>query len=202
MPLGNRPRWAGFGLLLFALLPGCALLQKPPAPTPSTDAVRQALYALKTWSMEGRIGAQTREDAWQANLHWEHDPAQDRLRISGPFSQGTVSIVLQKDLILINEGQGVAQLSRDPETALRERLGFNVPLASLRHWILGLPDPGQQYLPMPMGDGSISGFRQLGWTVSLDQFISVGAHSVPRKLRAQGSGVKLKIIADHWEIEG
>lgn len=189
-------------LLALALLPGCAVFRGESTPVPRSDVARESLYALKVWRMDGRIGVQTAHDAWQANLYWEHDPNQDRLRISGPLSQGMVSIVLQKDLIYINEGNGVTQLSRDPDAALRERLGFTVPLSSLRSWILGVPDPAQGYVPLSAGEGTPGGFRQSGWVVSLDQLMSAGSHSVPRKLRVQGLGIKLKIIADTWEIKG
>lgn len=182
----------GVPLLMVALLPGCALFRETPVP----PASEQALYALKAWSMDGRIGVQTAEDAWQANLFWEHEDHQDRLRISGPLSQGMVSIILQKDLIYINEGNGVTRLSRDPDALLRERLGFVVPLSSLRYWILGVPDPAFGYTAIP------NGFQQADWKIEADRHTSAGNQSMPQKLRVQGSGVKLKIIADHWEIKG
>ncbi|SMF94075.1 outer membrane lipoprotein LolB [Methylomagnum ishizawai] len=199
----SNKRW-GAALLLAALmvLPGCAWFRGTGTPAPAVEADRAALYALKAWRMDGRIGIQTAHDAWQANLFWEHEPAQDRLRISGPLSQGMISIVLQKDLIYINEGNGVTQLSRDPDAALRERLGFAVPLSSLRSWILGIPDPGLESTPLPAEAGAVGGFRQSGWTIHLDQYMEANGHPLPRKFRIQGSGVKLKIVADTWEIKG
>lgn len=181
-----------------ALLVGCASVRKEP---PAVPAVEKALYSFTAWRMEGRIGVQTGEDAWQANLFWEHDAAQDRLRVSGPLSQGMVSIVLQKDLIYINEGNGVTELSRDPEAMLKERLGFAVPLSSLRYWILGAPDPGSPHTPFHAGDGSSQGFRQSGWTIRLEHFMTVQERMLPQKMVVQGSGVKLKIVADSWEIK-
>jgi outer membrane lipoprotein LolB len=190
-------------IALMATLPGCALFRSEGVvQAPMLSAAKQSLYALKTWRMEGRIGVQTAEDAWQANLFWEHDPHQDRLRVSGPLSQGMISIVLQKDLIYIDEGDGATQLSRDPDALLRDRLGFAVPLSSLRYWILGVPDSGQAYTPVYGGDGALSGFRQAGWAIRMDRFMNVGNHVVPQKMQVQGSGVKLKIIADTWDIKG
>lgn len=192
----------GVPLLMVALLPGCALFREANPLPPVSSAAKQALYTLQSWRMDGRIGVQTTADAWQANLFWEHDPDQDRLRITGPLSQGMVSIVLQKDLIYINEGHGETRLSRDPDALLRERLGFAVPLSSLRYWMLGVPDPALAYTPVRGETGGPEGFQQSGWAVQLDRYMDAGSHAVPQKLRVQGSGVKLKIIADHWEIKG
>ena len=169
---------------------------------PLSDAGRQSLYAIKSWRLEGRIGVQTSADAWQANLLWDHDPAQDRLRISGPLSQGLVSIVVQKDLIFINEGDGVAELSRTPEASLRERLGFSVPLSSLRYWIMGVPDPERTYTSLPTGEPAMSGFQQAGWTIRIERRGAVGNWVLPQKMRAEGAGVKLKIVTDDWKIQG
>ena len=41
--------------------------------------------SIKSWQMDGRIGVQAQSSAWQANLVWDHEESQDRLRISGPY---------------------------------------------------------------------------------------------------------------------
>jgi outer membrane lipoprotein LolB len=191
-----------FVLPLLATLFGCASVRQGSVRPEAETATRQALYALESWRMEGRLGVQTSSDAWQASLFWEHEPAQDRLRVSGPLSQGMVSIVVQKDLILINEGNGVTHTSRDPDALLRERLGFVVPLASLRYWILGVPDPAQSAVPLPAVSGASSGFEQAGWLVRVERSRDLENRKLPQKLQVQGHGVKLKIVSDIWEIRG
>jgi outer membrane lipoprotein LolB len=195
-------RWV-IPLALMAWLPGCALLRTETVAPPVPENA-QALYALKAWRLEGRIGVRTAEDAWQANLFWEHEAAQDRLRISGPLSQGMVSIVVQKDLLYINEGNGVTKLSRDPDAELRERLGFAVPLASLRYWMLGVPDPALPHRPLPASEGRAAGFWQAGWSVRVDGFTQLDNRALPQKLRVESDdvSVKLKIVADTWNIGG
>lgn len=188
-------------LIFSTLLSACALFRQENDRVALTG-VQQSLYTLKSWRMDGRIGVKTDARAWQANLFWEHDSVQDRVRVSGPFSQGLLSIVIQKDLILINMGDGRTELSHDPEVLLRENLGFFVPLSSLRYWILGIPDPGLPYTSVYGNDGSWGGFQQLGWSIVLDQRLDIGARILPKRMFVQGSGVRLKIIADNWDIEG
>lgn len=151
--------------------------------------------------MDGRIAVQSGEKAWQANLFWEHEPQQDRLRLSGPWSQGLVSIVLQKDLIYVNEGGGVTALSKDPDAMLREKLGFVVPLKSLRYWVLGRPDPGLSNRPgVAHAPDEGSAFEQSGWQIQVQNTSQVDGWLLPQKLVAQGAGVKLKIVTDQWVI--
>jgi len=179
-------------------LEGCSLL----ATTTGAPPREQALYDLKSWRMEGRIGVKTPDEGWTANLFWEHEGRQDRLRISGPFSQGMLSIIVQDDLIHINEGNGVEQTSRDPDALLRERLGFSVPLRSLRYWVTGVPSPDAEYVPVSGGaSGSARGFRQQGWSLAYEQFLKVGALTLPQRATIRGNDVRLKLIADSWVIK-
>jgi len=194
-----------FRLLCFSFLVaglnGCALLSKEPV-APSVSAAQQRLYGLDSWRLEGRVGVQTSKDAWQANLFWEHDGHQDRLRISGPFSQGAVSIILQNDLIYINEGNGVVESSRDPDAMLKARLGFAVPLNSLRYWVMGVPSPEAEHTAERGPSGAIRGFRQSGWLLQFDRFVHVRDLVLPKKMMIQGDDVKLKLFADEWVIKG
>lgn len=178
---------------------GCTWLSKQPL-APNAPAAQQKLYGLASWRLEGRVGVQTRKDAWQANLFWEHEGHQDRLRISGPFSQGAVSIILQDDLIYINEGNGVVESSRNPDAMLKARLGFAVPLSSLRYWVLGVPSPEAQHTVER--DSSGTGFRQSGWLLRFDRFVNVRDLVLPKKMMIQGDEVKLKLFADEWVIKG
>lgn len=187
---------------MVASLAGCAVFEKEPPRPAFGSKVEEKNYDLKAWRLEGRIGVQTANDAWQANLFWEHDADQDRLRVSGPFSQGMVSIILQKDLIYINEGGGVTELSRDPDAMLKERLGFAVPLSSLRYWIVGLPDPNHTHMPVYGESGSLLGFRQAGWTLRFQSYTTVEDRVMPQKMAIQGGDVKLKLVADNWRIKG
>lgn len=169
-----------------------------PAPEPQRAA---SPSEIKVWKLEGRIAVKTQDDGWTANLVWEHDPLQDRLRISGPFSQGLLSIVVQDDLIHVNEGNGVEQTSREPDALLRERLGFSVPLRSLRYWVTGVPAPDTEYAQLPGEAGVISRFSQQGWNLAYEKFSRVGGYHLPQKATINGHDVRLKLIADDWLIK-
>ena len=88
-------------------------------------------------------------------------------------------------------------MSRNPDAMLRQRLGFAIPLTSLRYWILGVSDPEKKSVSLATG-----GFKQAGWEVASDKLTMVDGWMLPQKLRVQGAGVKLKILADSWDIKG
>jgi outer membrane lipoprotein LolB len=187
-------------LLLLALLSASACAVRFPimigeekAP-PATGGCR--VCVVDVWTLDGRVAVQTAQDGWSANLHWEHDRAQDRVRISGPFSQGAVSVVLQGDLIYINEGNGKTEVSRDPDTALRERVGFPVPLRSLRYWLLGVPAQHTDTAAVTTGEG----FVQQGWTLNYSGAYQADGFTLPARMVANNEHAKLKLVVDSWGV--
>jgi outer membrane lipoprotein LolB len=195
-------RWAGVrdlisGLLVVAVLAGCAP-QLPPLV--ATEAARARLMALAHWRMVGRIGVQTAAEGFQASVRWEHEKAQDRVQVSGPFNQGAVSIVLQDDLILIRDDRGEVRTSRDAAGLLRKELGFPVPLANLRYWVIGVPEPLRTGVPRYDAAGLLRELTQDGWSLAYEQFVPVNDLVLPQKLSARGDDMKLKLVVDDWEI--
>lgn len=185
-------------MLLLLLLGACAGVKVLPT---AGIAGRDELYALSHWRLEGRIAVQTPDDAFQANLFWEHEKQQERLQVSGPFSQGVLSIVLQDDLIFIRDSSGNTKSSRNVPELLRQELGFAVPLSSLRYWALGVSDPaaapGQASVDQA---GQLRQLRQNGWRLDFQKFVSVGDYLLPQKLAAQRDDLRLKLFIDDWVI--
>lgn len=186
--------------LIFASLTGCAPFIGGSV-SPHLTEVQQQLYQVKTWKLEGRIAVKAGNEGWNANLFWEHENGQDRLRISGPFSQGAVSIIVQTDLVYINEGNGVTSSSRDPDALLKAKLGFTVPLRSLRFWVLGLPAPETGYHAELDATGGLKGFEQQAWTLDFERFQTVGSDVLPQKMTIEGNAMRLKLVVDEWVLK-
>lgn len=190
--------FACWTLIAFGLS-GCASWQEKSVTPPSLQA-RQMLYDLNAWTLEGRIAAKTGNEGWNANLSWEHLADEERVRLSGPFNQGAVSIVLGKDQISISEADGSTTRSDNPDELLKTRLGFAVPLRSLRFWVLGLPAQNSAYTTESDAAGGLLGFEQEGWTLRYDSFESVKNFVLPRKMTIRGNDASLKLIADEWVV--
>lgn len=192
---GGGLRWPALALLAIAALAGCTTTPKQLSGG-DFDTEQARLTALPYWKAEGRMGIQANGQAWNANLFWEHERSQDRLRLSGPFNQGVVSIILQDDLILINEGNGVTETTQDIDAALTKRLGFTVPVTSLRYWMLGIPAPQGEFTRND--SGTVRQLVQQGWIMDFDRYTPLAGSQVPAKSTIRGQGVKLKLVVDNW----
>jgi outer membrane lipoprotein LolB len=165
----------------------------------TTDA-QARLLGLEHWRMVGRIGVQTSSEGFHASIRWEHEKAQDRVQVSGPLSQGGVSIILQEDLILIRDNRGDVKTSRDAAGLVRQELGFAVPLARLHYWVICVPRPARDAVPRYDSAGLLRELKQEGWSLAYEQFVSAQGVVLPQKLSAQGDEMKLKLVVDEWEI--
>lgn len=158
--------------------------------------------SLPHWVMEGRIALRSGADGWQANVYWEHDGPQEKLRLSGPLNQGLVSMIIQSDLLYLNEGEGKVTIAHDPDSLLRERLGYTLPLKAMHYWILGRPVPeAPKSATVVSPEGQLQSLQQDGWVLAFEKYAPVaGGYQLPHKLSAEGHDVRLKWVLDEWHI--
>ena len=79
-------------------------------------------------------------------------------------------------------------------------LGFEPPLASLRYWLLGMPDPADA-----VGTESVDGARlvhlqQGDWQVDYDEYLRSGTQWLPRRVSIQRGALRLKLRVSSWQL--
>lgn len=175
------------------LLTACSTV--PIAPTESySKSARSQLYALQHWSFEGRLALSAKKDSWSASMVWQHDADNEQIKLSGPLGQGATVIRLTPEQVVIDRGGQNVQTSTNPEQFITQQLGMAVPIHSLRHWVVGLPEPGQAFFE------TTTGFKQGQWLVTYKEMQSVGKQRMPQKIIVMNDQVRLKVIIDQWDI--
>ena len=187
---GNKTKWVGLWCLVAALT-GCST-----APVgheiPYSKHAREYLYNLERWTFEGRLALTGKNDSWSASINWGHRPDDEKIKLSGPWGQGTTIIQLTGESVTIDRGDGQAQSSMHPEQFINQQLGMFVPVHSLRYWVVGLPEPTSAFVE------TASGFKQAGWLIDYKQMQPVNDQFMPRKITITNEQVKLKLIIDQW----
>ncbi|MGR8935684.1 MAG: lipoprotein insertase outer membrane protein LolB [Gammaproteobacteria bacterium] len=157
-------------------------------------AKRLSFYALDPWEFEGRLALQSASGSETPGISWRHHGDEDKLRLFGPLGQGAVAIRIRGNHIEIDRGDGEVDVSDRPNELIEARVGFAVPLAALRYWVLGLPEAGQYY------EADSEGFRQAGWVVHYPQWMYVQGREMPYKITVRNEGLKLKLVIDQWVL--
>jgi len=192
-------------ILLFILLPavfvlsGCATRGGLSLPDMADWETRKAvLTEADEWEFTGRIGVNAGDEGFNGKLFWRQDGAVFRARISGPLGVGTVFINGVGRQLTVTDQAGVATRLNDAEAELRQMYGWTIPVASLRYWALGIPDPADPARTSFGDDGQLVQILQSHWQVDYGPYRDGAGQSMPRRLTAVSGDVKVRLIVDDW----
>lgn len=189
----------GLALLLLA---GCSITPPRPQPLDNQQAWqqhRQKLATLHDWRLSGRLGIQTGHEGWHLSLDWQQHNGDYTIRITAPLGQG--SLLLKGDAagVILETSDGESVSAQDPTLLLYQQLGWKVPVASLRYWVLGLPAPGAAVETVDEY-GRLSHLQQSGWEIEfLDYEIQQGVE-LPGRVFINNHQAKVRLVIGEWQF--
>ncbi len=197
---------ASFAVAAVMLLAGCRTLPPQPVLGPGADAPwaaqRAGLEKLDRFGLTGRVAVAANGEGFSANLRYERQPERTDLALDGPMGIGGVRVAIAGDDLRIETSSGKQLDGAAAREELEQRLGFALPLAELRWWVLGIPAPGDAQLDEDSGSGEIRGFTQNGWRVSIDSRAPGLGFALPRRLTAERATAeipaRMKLLVEQW----
>jgi outer membrane lipoprotein LolB len=185
------------------LLAGCKTVPPAVVAGPGADAPwpeqRAALEKLDRYGLNGRVAVAANGQGFSAGLRYEQLPRGSNLALDGPLGIGGIRVVLDGQDVEVATSRGEKLDGEAARAELERRLGFALPLAELRWWLLGIPAPGEASLNQDDGSGEIRGFTQSGWQVSIDTRAPGLGFALPRRLTAEREGTRLKLLVERWQ---
>jgi outer membrane lipoprotein LolB len=87
---------------------------------------------------------------------------------------------------------------------IERRLGVALPVASVRYWALGVPDPQLEVQAVEIANQRLNSLQQQGWSIRYLDYAPVpGANfELPRRLQLESSQVQVRMFIDSWESLG
>ena len=111
---------------------------------------------------------------------------------------GTVRIEGDSGAVVLTDKDGSQTELRDAETELRWRYGWTIPVASLRYWALGIPDPALPGVTEVDDAGLLSRLEQSGWIVEISRYREDAGQQMPRILTATNPETRVRMVIDRW----
>lgn len=192
---------AAAALALTLALLGCTTAPtRPPAADPERvwQERRAALAELDRWRLTGRIAIQTEGEGWHATLHWRQQQSRYDIRLIGPLGQGSVRLTGSPGRVVLRTEDGVSEAA-DPDWLLRRNLGWRVPVAALRYWVLGLPAPG------PAADrtldpyGRLARLEQADWTIEFQEYERRNGYELPSRIAVRNHRARVRLVVGRWQ---
>jgi outer membrane lipoprotein LolB len=182
------------------LLAACRTAPVPAPAAPPWETRRPELQSREHFGLKGRVGVAAGSQGFNARLRWTQDGDRARLALEGPLGAGAVHVDAAGGDLDIVTANGAHLTSDAAHAELDARLGFDPPLASLRYWILGVPNPGLAAAETldPVRQ-RLTRLEQDGWRIDYDGYVAVGGEWLPARLRLERADVRVKLLVDDWQ---
>jgi len=189
------------GAAALAVLAGCRTLPPAPPPGASWETRRPQLQSLEHFQLHGRVAVAAGGEGFNASLLWTQNGMRSEVTLGGPLGVGGAQLTATGDELTVVTSRGEHIESAAAHAELAARLGFDPPLASLRYWVLGVPDPTQPATEsLDPAQQRLSGLTQGGWHVEYQSYESAGDGALPARLTLQREAVRVRLLVDGWQI--
>ncbi|MCZ6871337.1 MAG: lipoprotein insertase outer membrane protein LolB [Gammaproteobacteria bacterium] len=183
---------------------GC---QVTPTTPPRSELVKMNLAhvadvgSLTRWSLIGKFGVRQPDSGTSFGIVWDQDGSDYEIRVRGPMGQSAALLRGNEHRVTIERAGEPTLTGNDVQALLREALGWEVPVNTLRFWIRGLPDPALEVESASYLDtGWFAELVQLEWHVKFSRYRAIEAFSLPGRVRASRDGVTLTLVVTRWNV--
>jgi outer membrane lipoprotein LolB len=182
------------------LLVGCPSMPQRPAVEPqSWDARRVELQARETFGIAGRVAVAAGKEGFNARLRWNQNGPVSQVALDGPFGAGGLRLTSDGTQLVLENARG-ERLDADAARAeLERRLGFEPPLASLRYWVLGVPDPASAATEELDSEARLARLEQNGWNIEYTSYSPVDGRWLPQRLTLRREDVRVRLLIERWQ---
>ena len=186
-------------LLLSLMLSSCAFL----TPQGGQQALQQQLAAINHWQVRGKLSVTSPEESVTGYLTWKQQQQNYQLFITGPFGQGSSQLTGSADQAeLLLPGWDQPQTAANAEQLMATYMGWNFPVADIRHWVKGQPAPGKSSDAKFNDSGLLTELKQHGWHVRYSRYSQQQGHWLPGLIKVSGHNFRFVFSIKEWTING
>lgn len=195
-----------------SLLPVIALAACVPATRPdlpialpaSWPEQRAALQSSAGFAFEGRVAVAAGEEGFSAGLRWEQRGELAVIELNGPLGIGALRIESEGASLRVRNARGERLDGEAARQELERRLGFELPLAELRYWVLGVPAPRAAADETLAADAPrLAMLSQASWSVEYAAYRAAAgsalpAAELPARLTLRREPARVRLLIERW----
>jgi outer membrane lipoprotein LolB len=164
----------------------------------SWETRRAQLQEREAFELKARVAVAAGQEGFNARLRWQQQGARSQLALDGPLGVGGAQIMFEGQTLNVRTSRGQQLDDEAARSELIARLGFEPPLASLRYWIQGVPDPAAPADEVLNGEQRLASLKQGGWQIDYDTYTTASGTWLPRRLKMHREGVRVRLLVDSW----
>ena len=151
------------------------------------------------WGIDGRIGLTVAKDSYNGSVNWQQEGEAIDFRFRGPLGFGGLRIHGHLDeQVRVKTTTGQDFSVNDFESEMQARMGWSIPINSLRYWALGIVDPEVDADVVLNEESLLEELVQGDWKVIYERYKEFDGISLPTKFKITGPDTKIKMIVNDW----
>jgi len=190
-------------VLAVLALAACAPVRVRETPAAaSAQAAREAqLKTRVSWTITAHIGVSNGNDGGSGDLVWTQHGDRYEFTVHAPVTGRTWKLSGDTGSATLEGVDPQPDHASDPERLLRERLGWDVPLANLAAWVRGMRAAGASRVEYD-AQNLPALIEQAGWKVEYRDWLAERDPPLPRKLFASRGSARVRVVIDTWKFDG
>jgi len=193
------------GCILFTAIALAACAPVRVRETPAAQAAQAAreaqLNARTHWTINARISVANGKDGGSGDLVWIQDGDRYDFTVHAPVTGRTWKLSGDARGAVLEGVDPQPDTDSDPERLLRERLGWDVPLAQLSAWVRGMRASAPSKVEYDAQNLPAS-ILQAGWKVEYRDWLTDRDPPLPRKLFASRGDARVRVAIESWAFDG
>lgn len=164
---------------------------------PEAPAVpRPPRATIAHYGFDGGLTIHQGDKAWRVGINWQHEPAGDRIVLSGPLGQGLAEITRDASGARLVDAKGKTYVAADAATLLREVVGIPAPIDVIPRWLLAdIANATRDAMGRPLHA------LEDGWSVDYTEYESSRADALPQRLQLERDDLTVNLRIDQWQLD-
>jgi outer membrane lipoprotein LolB len=185
-----------------AALAACAPVRvKESAETNTAQSAREAKLApITTWTLTAHIGVSDGKDGGSGELVWKQNGDNFDFTVHAPVTGKTWKLSGDASHATLEGVDPQPDTDASPERLLKQRLGWDVPLAQLSDWVRGLRAKGSTPNTIYDAQNLPAVIEQDGWKVEYRDWFADRTPPLPKKVFATRGNSRVRVSIEDWSI--
>jgi len=194
-------RWA-IAISIAAALAACAPVRvKESAETNTAQSAREAKLApITRWTLTAHIGVSDGKDGGSGELVWKQNGDNYDFTVHAPVTGKTWKLSGDASRATLEGVDSQPDTGRSPDRLLKDRLGWDVPLAQLSSWVRGLRARGSAPNTVYDAQNLPAVIEQDGWKVEYRDWFTDRNPPLPKKVFATRGNSRVRVSIEDWSI--
>ncbi|MDW8847404.1 lipoprotein insertase outer membrane protein LolB [Erwinia sp. MMLR14_017] len=196
-------------LPLAGLLLTACTLNKPQGPgqsltSPQWQQHQQAVEKITQYQTRGAFAYLSDSQKVYARFNWQQTaPDRYRLILTNPLGSTELQLDAQGSVVQLVDNKGKRYTSNDAEKMISQLTGMDIPLNSLRQWMVGLPGDSTDYALDDQYRLRSVNYSRDGqqWQVTYQGYDSKQTPTLPSNLELKQGNQRIKLKMDSWIVK-